>query len=186
MAMIEVRDCKTAEEVWANLKRVKANMAQLKAYAPPEPEPMPVIEKPAWAPPRDIIAEILAKAAKDHPLPPPEPTPDRTVSMDSILREVANYYNCRIIDIKSHRRTADIVRPRQVACYLAKTHTLLSLPKIGRLIGNRDHTTAMHAVRKITGLLDGGNAQLTQDIEALNGILVGDVPSASKFGIATP
>ena len=66
----------------------------------------------------------------------------------------------------SSRRTANVVRPRQVAMYLAKILTLRSLPEIGRRFGGRDHTTVLHAVRKIETLA-GNDSALAEEIEAL-------------------
>ena len=79
----------------------------------------------------------------------PEP---KRVRVDDILRVVAKHYGVTRADILSQRRTANVVLPRQVAMYLAKTITLRSLPEIGRRFGGRDHTTVLHAVRKIEGL----------------------------------
>ena len=69
---------------------------------------------------------------------------------------VARQYNVSRSDLLSSRRTANVVRPRQVAMYLAKTLTLRSLPEIGRRFGGRDHTTVLHAVRKIEALVGQG------------------------------
>ena len=66
----------------------------------------------------------------------------------------------------SSRRTANVVRPRQVAMYLAKTLTLRSLPEIGRRFGGRDHTTVLHAVRKIENLVHN-DAALAEEIELI-------------------
>jgi chromosomal replication initiator protein len=69
-------------------------------------------------------------------------------------------------DLLSSRRTANVVRPRQVAMYLAKVLTLRSLPEIGRRFGGRDHTTVLHAVRKIENLA-GTDSALAEEIEGL-------------------
>lgn len=69
-----------------------------------------------------------------------------------IIRMVAKTYGVTATDVVSDRRTADVVRPRQVAMYLAKTLTQRSLPWIGRQFGNRDHTTVLHSVNKIERL----------------------------------
>jgi chromosomal replication initiator protein len=69
-------------------------------------------------------------------------------------------------DLLSSRRTANVVRPRQVAMYLAKILTLRSLPEIGRRFGGRDHTTVLHAVRKIENLVSTDNT-LAEEIEML-------------------
>jgi chromosomal replication initiation ATPase DnaA len=71
-----------------------------------------------------------------------------------IINAVAKVYGVTAIDVMSQRRTADVVRPRQVAMYLAKRITFKSLPEIGRKFGNRDHTTVLHAIRKIEGLIE--------------------------------
>lgn len=76
----------------------------------------------------------------------------RRPRIEEIQRATCRYFNVSRDDLLSHRRTAEIVRPRQVAMYLAKTLTLRSLPEIGIQFGNRDHTTVLHAVRKIEHL----------------------------------
>ena len=84
----------------------------------------------------------------------------------NIQRVVARQYNVSRADLLSSRRTANVVRPRQVAMYLAKTLTLRSLPEIGRRFGGRDHTTVLHAVRKIENLVTTDTA-LAEEIELL-------------------
>ena len=73
----------------------------------------------------------------------------KRVKIEDIQKLVATHFNVSRADILSSRRTANVVRPRQIAMYLAKTMTLRSLPEIGRRFGGRDHTTVLHAVRKI-------------------------------------
>lgn len=90
----------------------------------------------------------------------------RVPRMEEIQRVVAHRYNLRRIDLLSSRRTANVVRPRQVAMYLAKTLTLRSLPEIGRRFGGRDHTTVLHAVRKI-GEMVRNDAQFAAEIAAV-------------------
>jgi chromosomal replication initiator protein len=77
---------------------------------------------------------------------------DRRVTVEEIQKKVADYFNIRFNDMVSVRRSRIIARPRQVAMYLSKTHTPKSLPEIGRLFGGRDHTTVMHAVKKVEEL----------------------------------
>ncbi|QDE25773.1 chromosomal replication initiator protein DnaA [Paremcibacter congregatus] len=76
----------------------------------------------------------------------------RRVSIDEIQRRVADYFNIRLSDLLSSRRARQVARPRQVAMYLAKQLTAKSLPDIGRQFGGRDHTTVMHAVKRIDQL----------------------------------
>jgi chromosomal replication initiator protein len=94
----------------------------------------------------------------------------KRVRIEEIQRIVARHYNVSRSDLLSSRRTANVVRPRQIAMYLAKTLTLRSLPEIGRRFGGRDHTTVLHAVRKIEGLI-GTDTILAAEIESLKGQL---------------
>ncbi len=77
---------------------------------------------------------------------------ERRITIDDIQRRVAEYYNLRLADLLSARRARVVARPRQVAMYLSKQLTTRSLPEIGRKFGGRDHTTVMHAVRRIEEL----------------------------------
>jgi chromosomal replication initiator protein len=94
------------------------------------------------------------------------PQEPKRVKIEDIQRIVARHYNVSRGDLLSSRRTANVVRPRQVAMYLAKTLTLRSLPEIGRRFGGRDHTTVLHAVRKIENLV-GNDTALAEEIETL-------------------
>jgi len=94
----------------------------------------------------------------------------KRVRIEDIQRIVARQYNVSRSDLLSSRRTANVVRPRQVAMYLAKVLTLRSLPEIGRRFGGRDHTTVLHAVRKIEALA-GNDPALAEEIEALKRLL---------------
>jgi chromosomal replication initiator protein len=76
---------------------------------------------------------------------------NRQISVENIQKIVADYYKIKIADMYSKKRPASIARPRQIAMYLAKELTQKSLPEIGELFGGRDHTTVLHAVRKIGG-----------------------------------
>lgn len=77
---------------------------------------------------------------------------DRRVTVDEIQRQVADYFNIKLSDLLSARRARQVARPRQVAMYLSKQLTSKSLPSIGRKFGGRDHTTVMHAVKRIEEL----------------------------------
>lgn len=95
---------------------------------------------------------------------------DRKVTIDEIIRKVADHYNLRMTDILSPRRARSVARPRQVAMFLAKTLTTKSLPEIGRRFGGRDHTTVIHAVRRIEELRAHDN-QIAEDVELLRRML---------------
>ena len=90
----------------------------------------------------------------------------RKVKIEDIQRAVALHFGVSKVDMLSSRRTRTVVRPRQVAMYLAKTMTPRSLPEIGRRFGNRDHTTVLHAVRKVDALLKT-DAALVKHLDAL-------------------
>ena len=94
------------------------------------------------------------------------PTEPKRVRIEDIQQVVARQYNVSRADLLSSRRTMDVVRPRHVAMYLAKILTLRSLPEIGRRFGGRDHTTVLHAVRKIDAVI-GSDKALADEIEVL-------------------
>ncbi|MGH1398533.1 MAG: chromosomal replication initiator protein DnaA [Alphaproteobacteria bacterium] len=97
---------------------------------------------------------------------------DRRITIDEIQRKVAEHYNLRLTDMHSARRARNVARPRQVAMYLAKILTARSLPEIGRKFGGRDHTTVMHAVRKVEELMEE-DAQIAQDVDVVRRALTG-------------
>jgi chromosomal replication initiator protein len=109
-----------------------------------------------------VTLELAEREMRDL-IRPQEP---KRVKIEDIQRVVARQYNVSRADLLSSRRTANVVRPRQVAMYLAKTLTLRSLPEIGRRFGGRDHTTVLHAVRKIENLV-GCDTTLAEEIEVL-------------------
>jgi len=109
-----------------------------------------------------ITLEMAEREIRDL-IRPQEP---KRVKIEDIQRVVARQYNVSRADLLSSRRTANVVRPRQVAMYLAKTLTLRSLPEIGRRFGGRDHTTVLHAVRKIETLVNN-DSSLAEEIELL-------------------
>ena len=94
----------------------------------------------------------------------------RTVSIDDIQKRVSAHYGVRVAEMFSARRARNIARPRQVAMYLAKTLTSLSYPEIGRQFGGRDHTTVMHAVRSIEGLI-ASDSGIAEDVQLLRSLL---------------
>jgi len=109
-----------------------------------------------------VTLEMAEREVRDL-IRPQEP---KRVKIEDIQRIVARQYNVSRSDLLSSRRTANVVRPRQVAMYLAKTLTLRSLPEIGRRFGGRDHTTVLHAVRKIEALVSKDVA-LSDEVELL-------------------
>ena len=97
---------------------------------------------------------------------------DRRVTIEEIQKRVAEHYNIRQSEMYSSRRARAVARPRQVAMYLSNQLTSRSLPEIGRKFGGRDHTTVMHAVRKIEELRVT-DYSFAEDIELLRRMLEG-------------
>ncbi|GJE25250.1 chromosomal replication initiator protein DnaA [Methylobacterium organophilum] len=95
----------------------------------------------------------------------------KRIKIEDIQKLVASRYNVSRSDILSERRTAAVVKPRQIAMYLSKVLTLRSLPEIGRRFGGRDHTTVLHAVRKIEKQI-GEDATLGDEVELLKRMLM--------------
>lgn len=109
-----------------------------------------------------ITLDIVETAIRDlvHGIEP------RRIKIEDILRIISRHYGVSKGDILSQRRHRSVVWPRQIGMYLAKQMTSRSLPEIGRRFGNRDHTTVLHAIRKIDGELNG-NTRLRDEIEDL-------------------
>jgi chromosomal replication initiator protein len=97
---------------------------------------------------------------------------DRRVTVEEIQKRVAEHFNVRVSDMHSARRARSVARPRQVAMYLSKQLTARSLPEIGRKFGGRDHTTVMHAVRKIDELREH-DSNFAEDVDLLRRMLEG-------------
>ena len=93
---------------------------------------------------REITIDVVKEALKDL-----LSVQNRQISVENIQKTVAVFFNIKVADMYSKKRPANIARPRQIAMYLAKELTQKSLPEIGELFGGRDHTTVLHAVRKI-------------------------------------
>jgi len=109
----------------------------------------------------DTVPEVLSDILRAH---------DKRLSIDDIQRKVAEHYNIRLTEMASARRARAVARPRQVAMYLAKQLTSRSLPEIGRRFGNRDHTTVLHAVNRITELMSA-DPSFAEDVTLLRKML---------------
>jgi chromosomal replication initiator protein len=105
----------------------------------------------------DMVQDVLRDLLRSN---------ERLITVEEIQRKVSEHYNIRTSEMHSSRRVRSLARPRQVAMYLAKRLTTHSLPEIGRKFGGRDHTTVMHAVKKIEELCERDMA-LEEDINLL-------------------
>ncbi|CAH2772936.1 MAG: Chromosomal replication initiator protein DnaA [uncultured Paraburkholderia sp.] len=116
---------------------------------------------------REITIEVTKEALKDLLT-----VQNRQISVENIQKTTADFYSIKVADMYSKKRPANIARPRQIAMYLAKELTQKSLPEIGELFGGRDHTTVLHAVRKIADER-GKDAQLNHELHVLEQTLKG-------------
>jgi len=137
-----------AEQIKTNIRELEGALIRVTAYASLEEKPIAL----------DMAKVILKDMVKETA---------KNVSIDKIQKTVSDFYNIPISDIKSKKRTKNIVLPRQVALYLSRKLTNLSLPEIGTSFGGRDHTTVLHSFKKIKKELT-----LDKDIEyAINNLL---------------
>jgi chromosomal replication initiator protein len=116
---------------------------------------------------KDINIQLARDALKDL-----LSIQNRQVGVENIQKTVADFYKIKVADMYSKKRPASIARPRQIAMYLSKEMTQKSLPEIGELFGGRDHTTVLHAVRKISGERQK-NTELNQQLHVLEQTLKG-------------
>lgn len=142
-----------ALKVTSNIRELEGALNRIVAHAEVSKTPITL----------ESTQEVLQDLLRSH---------DRRITIDEIQRKVAEHYNIRLSDMHSARRARQVARPRQVAMYLAKQLTARSLPEIGRKFGGRDHTTVMHAVRKIEEL-SGEDASFAQDVEMIRRALTG-------------
>lgn len=147
---IKVRDCNSASDVVQNFKEVRS---RIRAWKAPEPRIEPKLVDVV----KEVEQEIVTLAQQVAPDPVPLENVDsveekRHPPIAEIITAVCRFYGVSENDIKSHRRTMSVTRPRQIVMYLARHLTLLTLPQIGRKLGDRDHTTIMHGVAKIEAL----------------------------------
>ncbi|MBU6235751.1 MAG: chromosomal replication initiator protein DnaA [Alphaproteobacteria bacterium] len=112
----------------------------------------------------DTTQEVLSDVLRSY---------ERRITIDEIQRKVAEHYNLRLTDMHSARRSRNVARPRQVAMYLCKKLTTRSLPEIGRKFGGRDHTTVMHAVKKVEELMTE-DTLFADEVNGVRRILKGD------------
>ena len=109
----------------------------------------------------DMTAEVLSDLLRAN---------NRRISIDEIQKKVAEHFNIKMSDMHSSKRLRNLARPRQIAMYLAKQLTASSLPEIGKKFGGRDHTTVIHAVKKVEELL-ANEPEIIEDITLLKRVL---------------
>ncbi len=140
-----------ARKITANVRELEGALNRVVAYAALVNAPVTV----------HFTRETLADLLRAH---------EKKLTIDEIQRKVADYYALKMTDLLSARRAREVARPRQVAMYLAKKLTPRSLPEIGRRFGGRDHTTVMHAVKRIEELR-AADSELNNDVVHLTRLL---------------
>ena len=140
-----------AHRISSNVRVLEGSLTRLFAYASLVGRPIDI----------DMAQECLADILRIS---------ERKVTIEEIIRKVADHYNLRMSDMMSARRSRIISRPRQLAMFLAKNLTSKSLPEIGRRFGGRDHTTVIHAVKKIEELKNK-DFQIAEEVEILRRML---------------
>jgi hypothetical protein len=129
----------------------RAHVERMRRFTPkPQPKPPVVVAMPP--PPVDPEPPVICERAWAVVLDPLLP-PRKFPRVHSIQKVVAFAYNVTVLDMLSPRRTWNVVRPRHVAMYLCRTMTPHTLPEIGRRFGDRDHTSVLHAFRRISDLI---------------------------------
>jgi chromosomal replication initiator protein len=142
-----------ARKITSNVRELEGALNRTIAYARLVGRPVTI----------EFTRETLADLLRAH---------EKKVTIEEIQRRVADYYHVKMTDLLSARRAREIARPRQIAMYLAKRLTPRSLPEIGRRFGNRDHTTVMHAVKRIDELR-AADRELDADVAQLSRMLDG-------------
>lgn len=140
-----------AHKIASNVRDLEGALNRLVAHAKLFDRPLTL----------ETVPEVLTDLLRSH---------ERRITIDDIQRKVAEHYSIRMTDMFSARRARAVARPRQVAMFLAKQLTSRSLPEIGRRFGNRDHTTVMHAVSRITELMVEDRV-LAEDVTLLRKML---------------
>lgn len=142
-----------AHRIVSNVRELEGALKRVCAYASLVGRPITL----------DMAQEVLRDLLRCN---------DRKITIEEIQRRVAEYFNIRMADMLSARRARAVARPRQIAMYLSKQLTTRSLPEIGRKFGGRDHTTVIHAVRKIDALRQSDSG-LGEDVDLLRRMLEG-------------
>lgn len=137
-----------AEQIKTNIRELEGALIRVIAYSLLEEKPVSLDMA------KTILKDMVAETVKP-------------ISVDMIQKAVANYYNVSLFDLKNTRRNKNIVLPRQIAMYLARQMTNLSLPEIGASFGGKDHTTVLHSCKKIEKELNA-NAQLKSALDRLS------------------
>ena len=140
-----------AHKITANVRELEGALNRVVAHATLVGRPISL----------ETAQEVLHDLLRAH---------ERRVTIEDIQKRVSDYYNIRVAEMSSARRAQMVARPRQVAMYLAKQLTSRSLPEIGRKFGNRDHTTVMHAIKKVEQL-SHSDPSFGEDVELLRRML---------------
>lgn len=141
-----------ATQIRSNVRELEGSLIRLSAFSSLEKVPITV----------ELVKKVLKNIIQERA---------STYSIEGIQRVVADYYNIKVVDLKSQRRIKSFSVPRQIAMYLCKEHLSASYPEIGQKFGGKDHSTVIHAVKKIHRVLDTDDL-LKQDIDIIEKRLI--------------
>ena len=141
-----------AQEIKTNIRELEGALIRVVAYALLEEKP--IILSTAKQVLKDMVKETI-----------------KTISVEMVQKEVASFFNIAVQDLKTKKRHKSIIVPRQIAMYLARKLTTHSLPEIGGAFGGKDHTTILHAFKKIENDLTT-NTETKKIVERLSLVLL--------------
>ena len=141
-----------AQEIKTNIRELEGALIRVVAYALLEDKMI------SLAVAKQVLKDMVKETIK-------------TISVDMVQKEVAAYYNVTLADLKTKKRNKNVVLPRQVAMYLSRKLTTHSLPEIGAAFGGKDHTTVLHAYKKVEKDFMT-NVEVKKSIDHLNSILL--------------
>jgi chromosomal replication initiator protein len=138
-----------AQNITSNIRELEGSLINISAYAKHLNTEITI----------ELAKEVLKNIVKEHAR--------QVMSIESIQKEVANFFGIKIQDLKSEKKLKNIALPRQVAMYLARRYTGASFPEIGEKFGGKDHSTVIHAVRKIEAMI-GEDPSLKDMVNAVS------------------
>jgi len=138
-----------AQNITSNIRELEGTLTNISAYAKLLNTEITIV----------LAREVLKNIVKDHT--------KQVMSIESIQKEVANFFGIKLQELKSEKKVKNFALPRQVAMYLARRYTGASFPEIGEKFGGKDHSTVIHAVRKIESMI-GEDPSLKEMVSAVS------------------
>lgn len=168
-------DCASGTEAIARSRKAHAWRREMLKVRAPEPQAARLemtadvheLPAPLVSVSRPSTSAPLPAPPQQRPVAPLDPPNRYLISVRHVIRATSERFGVAEMDLISDRREAIIVRPRQIAMYVAQRVTGKSYPHIGRQFGGRDHTTVLHAFRRVTAIIEGGDTRMLADVDAI-------------------